>query len=101
MNSAGIIYFKDTNTTAANYLMSFVASRVFVQWVDGPTELFFDFVGKQVVFVTIVIRLKVHIFNAGANNTPYLMSVVESTKTPVVTNVTLFAVFSSAFVGNG
>ena len=45
MNSAGIIYFNDTNTSA-NYLMSFVASKVKVERVSGPTTLFFDFVGK-------------------------------------------------------
>jgi hypothetical protein len=45
MNAAGIIYFKDTNTSAS-YLMSFVASKIMIQWVSGPTLLFFDFVGK-------------------------------------------------------
>ena len=43
MNSAGIIYFNET----AAYLMSFVASRIKIQWVSGPTSLFFDFVGKN------------------------------------------------------
>jgi hypothetical protein len=43
MNSAGIIYFNDTNMPT--YTMSFVASRVYVQWVSGPQILFFDFVG--------------------------------------------------------
>ncbi len=46
MNSAGIIYFKDPNVTANNYLMAFVASKIQVQWVSGPKNLFFDFVGK-------------------------------------------------------
>ena len=45
MNSAGIIYFKDGNTSA-NYLMSFVASKIMIQRVSGPTSLFFDFVGN-------------------------------------------------------
>jgi hypothetical protein len=49
MNSAGIIYFKDPNATANNYLMSFVASKIQVQWVSGPKNLFFDFVGKYCV----------------------------------------------------
>jgi hypothetical protein len=47
MSSAGIIYFSDT--ASPNYLMSFIASRVKIQWVAGPTNLFFDFVGRPVV----------------------------------------------------
>ncbi len=46
MNSAGIIYFRDSNATANSYLMSFVASKIQVQWVSGPKNLFFDFVGE-------------------------------------------------------
>jgi hypothetical protein len=49
MNSAGIIYFRDPNATANSYLMSFVASKIRVQWVSGPKNLFFDFVGKILV----------------------------------------------------
>jgi hypothetical protein len=48
MNSAGIIYFNDPNATANSYLMSFVASKIQVQWVSGPQKLFFDFVGKLI-----------------------------------------------------
>jgi hypothetical protein len=44
MNQAGIIYFNDTS---ASYLMSFVASKVKIQWISGPTLLFFDFVGRE------------------------------------------------------
>jgi hypothetical protein len=49
MNAAGIIYFNDTNSSA-KYLMSFVASKIKIQWVSGPTNLFFDFVGNKKLF---------------------------------------------------
>jgi hypothetical protein len=46
MNAVGIIYFRDLSMPT--YIMSFVASRVYVQRVSGPQILFFDFVGIRV-----------------------------------------------------
>ena len=46
MNDAGVIYF--SNPSNPGYLMSFVASTVKITYVAGPTNVFFDFVGRIV-----------------------------------------------------
>jgi hypothetical protein len=60
MNSAGIIYFKDISMPT--YMMSFVASRVYVERVTGPTTLFFDFVGtygQSLLYSNFLVKMQI------------------------------------------